>query len=76
VNVDREWQRLTRSKKPNMRRAFFRGFMAGAGDERAIDWGITGSRAARAVVPNPYSTTGDTRKYWDAGYAAGSREAR
>jgi hypothetical protein len=55
-----------------MVRAFFRGFMVGADDERAIDH----PRGRQAVAHNPYSANGQTAPYWSAGFTAGRREAR
>lgn len=71
VDVERAWRRLP-TKKPNMVRAFFRGFMVGADDERAIDH----PRGRQAVAHNPYSANGQTAPYWSAGFTAGRREAR
>lgn len=62
VDVDREWKRV-QSPKPNMRAAFFRGFMAGADDERATEYS-----------PGRYAV--DTQRYWHRGNAAGKRLAR
>jgi len=64
VDVDREWKRQTRlAHRPNMRRAFFRGFMAGSDDERADS------------QDSPYARR-ETRAYWQIGFDAGRRHAR
>lgn len=65
VNVDREWSHLKRVQPiPNMRRSFFRGYMAGSDDERATEKG------------NPYAVSGRTYVYWEHGWFHGRREAR
>jgi hypothetical protein len=66
VDVDREWKHLTVAQRPNMHRAFFRGFMAGSDDERGVG---DGER-------NPYRAGGQTAPYWDHGYRAGQKQAR
>jgi hypothetical protein len=71
VDIEKAWKRNGRAQKPNMHRAFFRGFTAGAGDERAVDWGIAGSRGERAIASNPYRK-GETALYWAAGFKAGA----
>lgn len=71
VNVDREWRKL-KTKLPNMHRAFFRGYMAGSGDERAIDGSADGTPAIATM--NPYASAG--RRWWECGRVAGAKEAR
>lgn len=66
VNVDREWRRLIIGKVPNMRRAFFRGYLVGANDERRADEGRS----------NPYTGGGRSLTYWKLGVKAGEKEAR
>ena len=66
-DVDAAWAKLKATRKPNMRRAFFRGFMTGSADpDRAIDWG----RTSRST---PYAS-GQTARYWTLGYEAGAQE--
>jgi hypothetical protein len=59
VDVEHAWQALELAKLPNMHRAFFRGYMAGADDERATE------------RDNPNRRGGQTARYWDLGYQAG-----
>lgn len=66
VDVDREWRRLTASRKPNMVRAFFRGFMAGSDDERATE----------SSSKSPYTKDSESSKYWWFGVGGGARQAR
>ena len=63
VNVDREWKQQP-TRRANMRRAFFRGYMAGSDDDRAIDGNI-----------NPYSQQAAQRGSWERGLVAGQKEA-
>jgi hypothetical protein len=67
VAVDREWRRLSRPQ-PNMRRAFFRGFMVGSDDERA-------ERTAKGHLSgNPYASSGASALWWERGRVAGEKE--
>lgn len=59
--VHEAWQRLARRRKPNMVRAFFRGFVEGAGD---VD--------RQQGEAGPYGTK-EVQVYWQAGFAAGRR---
>lgn len=82
VHVDTEWRRLKSTRPPN-RLSFFRGFMAGSEDERAVDVGLAHGRIARAIgrggratpPSNPYRT-GMRHRYWQLGFDAGAKEAR
>jgi hypothetical protein len=58
-----------------MRRAFFRGFMVGADDERA-EHGLTNGRGERAIGSNPYPRGAAQRGFWERGHEAGARLAR
>lgn len=51
-------------RKGNMRRAFFRGYLAATGDLR------------RDALSNPYGPDGVTAKYWDMGFRAGDGHMR
>jgi hypothetical protein len=64
VNVDREW-RQQKTRRANMRRAFFRGYMVGSDDERAE---VSSARAWRAqdAQQNPYSKGAAQRGWWAA----------
>lgn len=74
VNVDREWRRLKSTRPPN-RLSFFRGFMAGSDDERAVDVGYSRMAPQRPIASNPYRT-GMRHRYWQLGFDAGAKEAR
>lgn len=60
--VDEAWRQQAR-QLPNMRRAFFRGFAAAAGDPRATE------------RTNPYASSGDTCLWWDTGFRVGQQRA-
>jgi hypothetical protein len=78
VDVDREWGQQKSARPPNMRYAFFRGFMVGVDDERAIDFAKPNKqdRATHQFRPlNPYGP-GATRRFWQRGFDAGARLAR
>lgn len=75
VNVDREWSLQKTAHPPNMRRAFFRGYMVGSDDERA-EHGLTGGRGERAIGSNPYSQGAAQRGFWARGRDAGAKDAR
>lgn len=68
VAVDREWRRLAKPQ-PNMRRAFFRGFMVGSDDERAE---FVAKRGQQPV--SPYRP-GATRTWWERGRVVGAKDA-
>jgi hypothetical protein len=70
VNLDREWSHLPK-RIPNMRRAFFRGYMVGSDDERADLGGLY----SRAVGSNPYPKGAAQRNWWQRGFDAGRKEA-
>lgn len=57
-----------------MRRSFFRGYTAGADDERAIDFGLanTNSRGERPLPPNPYEGS-DRARWWKLGFTLGEK---
>lgn len=59
IDIDRAWSKQ-RTRRPNMVRAFFRGFTAATHDERAVD----------TAANNPYTGRG-TARYWDDGFLAG-----
>lgn len=63
VNVDREWKQQP-TRRENMRRAFFRGYLVGSADERAIDGNI-----------NPFRQGAAQRGSWERGRVAGAKEA-
>jgi hypothetical protein len=77
INVDRAWSAVT-PRYPNMRRAFFRGYMAGSDDERALasDVPVSLGAAVKRGALNPYPTRGQTATWWERGRAAGALEAR
>jgi hypothetical protein len=60
--LERAWTHLEAAHLPNMRRAFYRGYLAGSDDERALDQDT-----------NPYRADGTTARYWDLGHRAGAR---
>jgi hypothetical protein len=65
VDVDRAWSQVM-TPAFNMRRAFFRGFLRGTDDERALDTAQSG---------NPYAP-GRTAKFFDDGFLAGMAHTR
>lgn len=79
VNVDREWSHQP-TRRTNMRRAFFRGYMVGSDDERALasDMPVSVGAAVNARRPpaNPYRTGAAQRGSWQRGFDAGRKEAR
>lgn len=64
VVVEQAWQSITRSRVPSLRRAFFRGYVVGAQDDRATGDGL-----------NPYAR-GTTADYWQLGHDAGVADQR
>jgi len=58
--VDQAWAAIPRARMPNMRRAFFRGYLVGAQDPRATGDGL-----------NPYARGGASHGYWQLGHDAG-----
>jgi hypothetical protein len=65
VPIERAWNQLRKGeRKPNMYRAFFRGFVNGADDERSFD----------DAGVNPYAA-GQTSQYFEKGYRAGVKAA-
>ena len=65
VNVDREWRKL-KTRRPNMRRAFFRGYMVGSWDERA-EHGLTGAALLRRIAAAAPPTEADYEVVWSGG---------
>lgn len=63
VDVDAAWS-VKAKKAPNGRRAFFRGFMAGRGDDRATDWPSGNSKRPS----NPYIVKTSAYRNWDDGF--------
>lgn len=62
INVEWEWKQQP-TRRANMRRAFFRGFMVGTDDDRAELGG------------NPYPPRAAQRGSWERGRVAGLKEA-
>lgn len=61
VPVEQAWRDEDR-RAPNMRRAFFRGFMAGSKDARAIE--------QANPYPAPATAWGAAHSWWARGFAA------
>lgn len=74
VNLDREWSHLKTARPPNMHRAFFRGYLAGSDDERAVDHGLANGRGERGFASNPYQPGGESARYWQRGFEKGLAE--
>lgn len=70
TRVDRAWRFLAAARLPNMRRAFFRGFMVGTDDERQEGLATSDRRAAALKACNPY-TGRDSARYWLLGLEVG-----
>lgn len=71
----RAWKRGDFSRRPNMTRAFARGFFAATDDERAVDGVGAGAVATRRY--NPYTVGGEAWRFWYRGYdAAGGQSSR
>lgn len=71
VPIARAWNRLAVARKPNMVRAFFRGFTAGSCDvERADASTLVLVRTGELVDVCPYGP-GQSARYWALGHQAG-----
>lgn len=70
VRVDRAWRIGDFDRRPNMTRAFARGFMAATNDGRAPDV-VRCPKGCAITSFNPYAVGGEAWRYWYRRYDAG-----